>query len=200
MEQLSRATDLLKQAVALDPDPRALVLYNDALALLFAVVKAEKNSDRRAKWTAHMQQYLTRAEELKQELDLAALAPVAAVNLPVPVPVPPGQAHDLAAAHPAWTWAIQEIFRSFARGASSLGLAEINELNRASGDVEISPEVFATLPVQYECDPMGRLLQNGLQAIFLEIAGSDPGELNRILVSVSTARARASDIRYGSQT
>ena len=69
MEKLRRCTELLQQAVALDQAGDAvpaLALYDEGLGLMIEVIRAERNPAKRSKWSEHMQQYLTRAEELKK--------------------------------------------------------------------------------------------------------------------------------------
>ena len=167
-EEAQAAMVMLRDARSCDRpgnEARALELYVAATAGLFAVVRREDDPARKAKWTAQLEQYLGRAEALKAIVRATAPAALA----------PPQQL--------AMTRAIEAVFERFCvRG--SLGLAEINEMNRVSGDDPLEPAAAAALIAGYACNEGGRLLAPGLVQLFVGMAETDAAgliELRRIL-------------------
>eukprot|EP01043_Picozoa_sp_COSAG02_P019130 COSAG02_NODE_913_length_15994_cov_6.140484_5_plen_105_part_00 len=75
-EDVQLAMEKLRLAVAGDRpgnESAALQLYVEATGGLFSVIRAESNPERKAKWTAHLTQYLLRAIDVETLLGRLAV-------------------------------------------------------------------------------------------------------------------------------
>lgn len=202
-DKLAQASQILREAVAADSSDRgaeALPLYEQALSLMLSVVRTESSPQRKERWLGQVQQYMTRAEQLKQALasttapaaaDPAGSSPTPATSaslLPRAAVVQACLPHPVAALRAA-IGAVCERFTP--TGEPGLRLLDLNAIQRVSGDPELSQQDFDELCVSYgQCGGRGALSPGSFAAFMLMIGEREPQTLARILAAHGYDEAR----------